>query len=101
MAEKEEGNVEYKLFLKPKNEDRIKELISQMGYRLNEGNGECVYILGITDLGEAIGLKNEEYESSMTYLNMLLKANNSKNRSTFEKKITDDRTLYEILLEKV
>ena len=64
MAEKEEGNVEYKLFLKPKNEDRIKELISQMGYRLNEGNGECVYILGITDLGEAIGLKNEEYESS-------------------------------------
>ena len=26
-AEKEDGNIEYKLFLKPKSEDRLKELI--------------------------------------------------------------------------
>ena len=41
-AEKDDGNIEYKLFLKPKSEERIKELISQMSFRLNEGNGECV-----------------------------------------------------------
>lgn len=100
MAENEEGNVEYKLFLKPKNEDRIKELISQMGYRLNEGNGECVYILGITDLGEPIGLKKDEFDSSMKYLKIMLTANNSNIVSTFEKKITDERTMYEILIRE-
>ena len=99
-AEKDDGNIEYKLFLKPKSEDRFKELISQMSYRLNEGNGECVYILGVTDLGETIGLTDNEYESSMVHLRKLLKANNSNIVSTFKKKITDERVLYEIIIRE-
>ena len=74
-AEKEDGNIEYKLFLSPKSEDRLKELISQMGFRLNEGNGECVYILGVTDLGETIGLTDEQYDNSLEYLKNIIYLN--------------------------
>ena len=99
-AEKEEGNVEYKLILKPKSEDRLKELISQMGYRLNEGCGECVYILGITDLGESVGLTKEEYKVTLDNLNKIIKGNNAVIISTFEKPVTEDRTLYEIIIRE-
>ena len=52
--ENEYGNIEYKLCINPihKKEKRIEEPISQMqAYRLNEGHGECIYIIGISDEG--------------------------------------------------
>ena len=50
--EKEEGNIEYKLKLVDKSEDRIEQLATQMRWRCStEGNGECIYNLGVEDDG--------------------------------------------------
>ena len=46
------GNIEYKLFIGSKKNDRI---LSQFLFRLREGNGKTIYIIGITDKGQ---LKN-------------------------------------------
>jgi GTPase len=48
--ESDEGNIEYKLFISKK---KCKHrLLSQCFYRIREGNGKAIYIIGITDNGE-------------------------------------------------
>nr|QFG74373.1 MAG: hypothetical protein [Megaviridae environmental sample] len=47
----EEGNIEYKRYFKDLNRERFYELVSQMNWRLNEGNGIAYYYLGINDDG--------------------------------------------------
>ena len=42
------GNLEYKLYIGLKKNDRI---LSQFFFRLREGNGKAIYIIGITDSG--------------------------------------------------
>ena len=44
--ESDEGNVEYKLRLKDPSTMRFQQLVTQMKFRLSEGNGECFYYLG-------------------------------------------------------
>ena len=43
IQEIEEGNIEYKRKLTMTNIDRFDTLITQMNWRLNEGNGEAIY----------------------------------------------------------
>ena len=40
------GNIEYKLYISSKKFDRI---LSQFLFRMREGNGKAIYIIGITD----------------------------------------------------
>ena len=63
--EKEEGNLEYKLKLDARSEERIERLVTQLNYRLNEGGGEAFYELGITDDGIPLGLTEEEAAESL------------------------------------
>ena len=50
--ESDEGNIEYKLFIgKTKCKHR---LLSQCFYRIREGNGKAIYIIGITDAGQLV-----------------------------------------------
>jgi len=42
------GNLEYKLYIGSKKNDRI---LSQFFFRLREGNGKAIYIIGISDSG--------------------------------------------------
>ena len=44
--ESDEGNVEYKLRLKDPSTMRFQQLVTQMKFRLSEGNGECFYCVG-------------------------------------------------------
>ena len=73
--EQDDGNIEYKLKLLGKNVDRIQQLESQMRYRVNEGKGEAMYVLGVTDKGVMVGLTSEEFKESFN--NLLLAAKNS------------------------
>ncbi|CAM9243893.1 unnamed protein product, partial [Sphacelaria rigidula] len=54
--EDDEGNVEYKLKLVDPPLDRLEHLVTQMNWRLNEGKGECMYMLGYADDGRATGV---------------------------------------------
>mmetsp|Transcript_13030 Transcript_13030/g.19764 ORF Transcript_13030/g.19764 Transcript_13030/m.19764 type:complete len:260 (-) Transcript_13030:60-839(-) len=54
--ENDEGCVEHKWKLVSPNADRIHHLVTQMKYRLNEGQGTCVYHVGVADDGQPTGL---------------------------------------------
>jgi len=43
------GNIEYKLYISSKKNERI---FSQFLFRMREGNGKAIYIIGITDQGK-------------------------------------------------
>ena len=47
----ESGNVEYKLNLVNCSPERIEHLVTQLQWRLAEGNGEALYELGVGDDG--------------------------------------------------
>ena len=63
--ENDYGNREYKLKLINKNSERIEELVSQMRFRINEGEGECFYNLGVNDKGKLIGITDEEFDETL------------------------------------
>ena len=54
------GNIEYKRFIKYPHtntntntrKNRKESLISQLKFRLKEGNGTCIYNIGVDDNGE-------------------------------------------------
>ncbi|KAG6615251.1 putative GTP-binding protein [Phytophthora cinnamomi] len=58
-AEVEEGNVEYKLQLLEPAPERLRQLTTQMHWRLNEGSGAAFYELGVRDNGELLGLSED------------------------------------------
>lgn len=46
------GNIEYKLKLISPSKQRLDHLVTQLKWRLNEGEGEAIYEIGVTDSGE-------------------------------------------------
>ncbi|POM68789.1 GTP-binding protein, partial [Phytophthora palmivora] len=63
--EVEEGNVEYKQQLLEPTRDRLRQLTTQMHWRLNEGGGTAFYELGVKDNGEVLGLTEDAMLSSL------------------------------------
>ena len=100
--ESEYGNIEYKLKLCKDNPKRIEELTSQMAFRINEGNGECIYILGVSDDGALIGLSEEEYKFSFSILKKIADNNKSNIIEISNKEVedTNKKKIYEILIRE-
>ena len=71
------GNREYKLKLCAVNNERIEELVTQMKFRLEEGNGECFYEIGVEDNGNPLGLSTEDLETSVETLKKIVSKLNS------------------------
>ncbi|KAL7322956.1 hypothetical protein PS15p_210924 [Mucor circinelloides] len=63
-----EGNIEYKLKLINPSLERLEHLITQMKWRLSEGNGEALYEIGVDDDGTIKGLPVEEMTMSINTL---------------------------------
>mmetsp|Transcript_20805 Transcript_20805/g.26926 ORF Transcript_20805/g.26926 Transcript_20805/m.26926 type:complete len:717 (+) Transcript_20805:119-2269(+) len=66
--EEDEGNVEHKLSVHRASVERIKTLVTQLLFRLNEGHGHAVYRVGVSDDGRAEGLARCELVSSLRTL---------------------------------
>ncbi len=66
--ESDEGNIEYKLFLTSWHKEKIEKLATQIKYRVNEGGGEAIYVLGVSDDGKVMGLSSRELEASVKLL---------------------------------
>ena len=100
--ESEYGNIEYKLKLCKDNPQRIEELTSQMAFRINEGNGECIYILGVNDDGVLIGLNQDEYEMSYSILKKIADNNKSAIIEISNKYVEDsnNKKIYEVLIRE-
>lgn len=64
----ESGNVEYKLNLVNCSPERVEHLVTQLQWRLAEGNGEALYELGVGDDGEVIGMTPDERQATFATL---------------------------------
>ena len=64
-AEEETGSTEYKFKLTNLTDEQIMHLSSQMACRLEQGNGECFYDIGVTADGGLIGLSDEKMQESL------------------------------------
>ena len=82
--EKDDGNKEYKLHLlfnerKHKKKSRNKFILflnkrsTQMLYRIYEGDGKAVYIIGIDDSGNNIGIEEESLNNSIENIKLISK----------------------------
>lgn len=98
--EKEHGNIEYKLKLVNKTEERINELITQMRYRCNEGGGECIYNIGVEDNGTMTGITEKEYIETINNLKSMAIKNNYSVNLLSEVKINEDKKIYEIMIRE-
>ena len=47
---------------------RLEELTSQLKFRLQEGKGECFYMIGLEDNGNNLGLNDEELKLSLSII---------------------------------
>ena len=79
FIEKEQyyGNVEYKLKFEYMNDLKIKKYATQMKFRIIEGNGEAIYLIGVQDNGQIVGLPKSEVEYSVDILRKMAKEINS------------------------
>jgi len=92
-AENDIGNVEYKSKLLNLDENRKQQLATQLLYRLREGNGECIYEIGILDDGKIFGLTEQELNQSIANLGVICEKVNAKINYTSVKKIPNEELM--------
>mmetsp|Transcript_25713 Transcript_25713/g.28040 ORF Transcript_25713/g.28040 Transcript_25713/m.28040 type:complete len:740 (+) Transcript_25713:101-2320(+) len=66
--EVEEGNHEYKFKLSNLTDVQLNHRITQLQWRLNEGNNEAIYHIGVEDDGNALGLSDSDMNESLKTL---------------------------------
>ncbi len=71
--ESEEGNIEYKWKLIEPTATRFEHLVSQLKFRLLEGQGEAIYEIGIEDSGYPRGISEKELKLSIATLEKMAK----------------------------
>ncbi|KAH7639080.1 gtp-binding protein 2-like protein [Dermatophagoides farinae] len=105
--EQEQGNVEYKLKLINPSPNRLEHLVTQMKWRLEEGDGEAIYEIGVEDNGGLKGLTEDEISSSLQTLHMMADKINASVSITQEKLIestrndNNPRKALEVLVKKI
>ena len=65
------GNIEYKRFIKFSTPKRQGSLISQLRFRLKEGNGFCIYYIGLDNDGDVFQIDTECYNDSLENLKFM------------------------------
>lgn len=63
--EDDEGNHEYKYKLTRLSKDELESKMTQLGFRLDEGNGEAIYEIGVTDDGCPLGINEIEMKETL------------------------------------
>ncbi|XP_059096502.1 GTP-binding protein 2-like isoform X2 [Tigriopus californicus] len=102
--EPQQGNIEYKLKLVNPTEQRLEHLVTQMKWRLREGQGEAIYEIGVEDNGLMTGLSEEDLTSSLDTLREMARRLGATINVLREKVTTTEhglRTVAEVLVRKV
>jgi GTPase len=98
------GNIEYKLNLNEKTDIRFEKMISQMRFRMEEGGGECIYMIGVKDNGDCDGLTLSEYEIAFSKMKEIAIKNNytisSINETVVDSVNNETRKIYEFLVRE-
>ena len=99
--EKDTGNIEYKLKLIDKDVNKINTLTTQMRYRCLEGNGECIYNIGVEDNGTMTGITYEEYIETIKNINLIAIKNNYSVNLLSSTEVKNKKSIYEVLIREI
>lgn len=88
-AEDDEGSVEYKWRLTNISSSRFEHLKTQMKFRVTEGQGQCLYEIGVSDNGTPKGLPPAEFDESVMTVRRLAQS------LGFEVRLAHERTTQE------
>lgn len=100
--EQDDGNIEYKRNLFDNSTVRVEGLATQMRYRCEEGDGECIYNIGVDDDGTIVGITPDDYDRAINILNSAA----AKNKcvvtllSTRPVEEGDGKNIYEVLVRE-
>ena len=83
IKEKFYGFIEYKLKLHNITPYKLQKYTTQMRFRLIEGNGKAIYLIGVHDEGHVIGIKKEHQLKTIINFMKLLKENNAKIKTIY------------------
>ncbi|EDW84636.1 uncharacterized protein Dwil_GK14220 [Drosophila willistoni] len=95
------GNVEYKLKLVNPSRQRFEHLVTQMKWRLREGNGEAIYEIGVSDEGFLQGLSEKDMNASLTTLKEMAHQLGASTSVLRRKTIASRRLVAEVLVRKI
>lgn len=95
------GNIEYKLKLINPSKQRFEHLVTQMKWRLREGNGEAIYEIGVSDSGHLHGLSEADMNSSLMCLNQMARKLDASTSVLRRKALSAGRSVVEVLVRKI
>jgi len=98
--EQEFGNIEYKSSLVSKSQDRIQGIASQMRFRVDEGVGEAIYVIGVSDDGSPVGVTDDEFTESFNNLCLAAKENNYSITILVTKTLKNSNKICELLVRE-
>ena len=79
------GNIEYKLKIIPQTKHRLQQLITQLKWRLKQGNGKAYYYIGVYDDGNIANIKLDIFKESLHNLKSMCKEINASIRKVILK----------------
>ena len=97
--EDDSGNVEYNRQLKNPSKKTLEKKSTQMQFRMKQGNGECIYIIGVNDDGSPCGQNIEEQELTIEILQKIADMNDY-SLKIMDTRIFKDRTIQRIFIRE-
>ena len=97
-SENDDGNIEYKLKI---SDYKVSDATTQMRFRVNEGNGEARYFIGVEDDGSVPGIPKADYDITHKNLKIMAKNNNYALTLLSCKNIENDRNVYEFIVREI
>lgn len=85
------GNIEYKLYFNISNKNRIEKYTTQLNFRINEGHGKAIYIIGVTDNGHVGNVDEELLDINILFLNYISKKIKSRIKTILKCKCRDSK----------
>lgn len=95
------GNIEYKLKLINPSNQRFEHLVTQMKWRLREGQGEAIYEIGVSDSGKFHGLNSEDMTDSLNTLTKMANKLGATISVLRRKSLKSGRSVVEVLVRKI
>lgn len=95
------GNIEYKLKIVNPTKQRFEHLVTQMKWRLREGQGEALYEIGVEDNGVLTGLSESDMNDSLSTLQRMANVLGAATTILRERTLENGRMVTEVLVRKV
>lgn len=95
------GNIEYKLKLLNPSKQRFEHLVTQMKWRLREGQGEAIYKIGVKDNGVLAGLSDRDMFESLRTLNEMAQKLGATTTVLRQRNLDVSKNVCEVLVRKV